>query len=206
MLLQKANELGFLGISIPTEYGGMELDFNTESYFFEQLGIAHSFALTLGAHIGIGTLPILYFGNDEQKQKYLPRIATGELKAAYCLTEPTSGSDALSAKTNAVLSNDGTYYSLNGQKMWITNGGFADLFTVFAKIDGEHFTAFLVDANSEGIRLGEEENKMGIKGSSTRQVFFENVKIPLENVLGEIGKGHRIAFNTTLDIILCMHQ
>ena len=195
-LLEKAEKLGFLGISIPAEYGGMELDFNTETYFFEQLGIAHSFALSLGAHIGIGTLPILYFGTEEQKKKYLPMIACGKTKAAYCLTEPTSGSDALSAKTKAVLNKEGTHYILNGQKMWITNGGFSDLFTVFVQVDGSHFTAFLVDAHSKGVRLGEEEKKMGIKGSSTRQVFFENVEVPIENVLGEIGKGHRIAFNT----------
>jgi len=195
-LLEKAEKLGFLGISIPAEYGGMELDFNTETYFFEQLGIAHSFALSLGAHIGIGTLPILYFGTEAQKKRYLPMIACGKIKAAYCLTEPTSGSDALSAKTKAVLNKEGSHYILNGQKMWITNGGFSDLFTVFVQVDGSHFTAFLVDAHSKGVRLGEEEKKMGIKGSSTRQVFFENVEVPVENVLGEIGKGHRIAFNT----------
>jgi len=195
-LLEKAEKLGFLGISIPAEYGGMELDFNTETYFFEQLGIAHSFALSLGAHIGIGTLPILYFGTEAQKKKYLPMIACGKTKAAYCLTEPTSGSDALSAKTKAVLNKEGSHYILNGQKMWITNGGFSDLFTVFVQVDGSHFTAFLVDAHSKGVRLGEEEKKMGIKGSSTRQVFFENVEVPVENLLGEIGKGHRIAFNT----------
>ncbi len=193
-LLDKAGELGLLGISVPEEYEGMDYDFLTSMLTTEVLGSAHSFSVALLAHTGIGTLPLLYFGTKEQKEKYLPKLATGEWKAAYCLTEPCCGSDALGAKTKAVLSEDGKYYILNGQKIFITNAGFADLFTVFAKIDGEHFTGFLVEANSEGIELGPEEKKMGIKGSSTRPVFFNDVKVPVENVLGEIGKGHRIAF------------
>ncbi len=194
-LLDKAGELGFLGISIPEEYEGMGLDFLTSMLTTEVLGSAHSFSVAILAHTGIGTLPLLYFGTKEQKEKYLPKLATGEYKAAYCLTEPCCGSDALSGKTKAVLSEDGKHYIINGQKIFITNAGFADLFTVFAKVDGEHFTAFLVEANTPGIELGEEEKKMGIKGSSTRPVFFNDVKVPVENVLGEIGKGHKIAFN-----------
>lgn len=194
-LLNMAGELGILGAAVPEQYGGMGIDANTEAFLTEVLGSYGSLGVSLAAHTGIGTLPILYFGTEAQKQKYLPKLATGELKAAYCLTEPGSGSDALGAKTTAVLSQDGTYYTLDGQKMWITNAGFADLFTVFAKIDGEKFTAFLVDSKSEGLTLGAEEEKMGIKGSSTRQVFLDNVKVPAENVLGEIGKGHKIAFN-----------
>ncbi|MEP7129321.1 MAG: acyl-CoA dehydrogenase family protein, partial [Chitinophagales bacterium] len=159
------------------------------------LGDAGSLGVSISAHSGIGTLPILYFGTEEQKKKYLPRLATGELKAAYCLTEPGSGSDALAAKTSAVLSDDKKSWIINGQKMWITNGGFADLFIVFAKINGEQFTGFIVEANTPGLSRGEEEQKMGIKGSSTRQIFFQDVKIPVENLLGEAGKGHLIAFN-----------
>jgi len=184
-----------LGASIPEQYGGMEVDFNTDSAINEEIGKGHSWSVAFAAHTGIGTLPILYFGTEAQKTQYLPDLVTGKLKAAYCLTEPGSGSDALGAKTKAVLTDDGKHYVLNGQKMWITNGGFADVFTVFAKIDGEKFTGFIVDAKSEGISLGSEEDKLGIKGSSTRQVFFNNVKVPAENVLGEIGKGHKIAFN-----------
>jgi alkylation response protein AidB-like acyl-CoA dehydrogenase len=194
-LLDKAAELGLLGTAIPEEYGGMGLDFNTNSIVIEEFGGGHAFSISMGAHTGIGTLPILYFGNEEQKQKYLPKLVTGELKAAYCLTEPGSGSDALAAKTKAVLSEDGKHYILNGQKMWISNGGFADVFVVFAKIDGDKFTGFIVDANLEGVSRGAEEKKMGIKGSSTRQIFFNNVKVPVDNLLGEIGKGHKIAFN-----------
>lgn len=194
-LLEEAGELGLLGASLPEEYGGMGIDFNSETVMTEELGASQSWGVAFAAHTGIGTLPIYYFGTDAQKQKYLPGMATGKIKAAYCLTEPDSGSDALAAKTKATLSEDGKYYLLNGQKMWITNGGFADVFTVFAKIDGQHFTAFIVDANSDGITLGDEEIKLGIKGSSTRQIFFENVKVPVENLLGEIGKGHKIAFN-----------
>lgn len=194
-LLDEAGALGILGASLPEEYGGMGIDFNSESVLSEELGKAHSFGVSAAAHTGIGTLPILYYGTDEQKNKYLPKLATGEMKAAYCLTEPDSGSDALAAKTRADLSEDGKHYIINGQKMWITNAGFADVFTVFAKIGGEHFTGFIIEADREGVTLGDEEIKLGIKGSSTRQVFFENVKIPVENLLGEPGKGHRIAFN-----------
>jgi alkylation response protein AidB-like acyl-CoA dehydrogenase len=194
-LLEKMGELGLLGAHIPVEYGGTELDTNTNTVISEVFGPAGSFIVSFAAHTGIGMLPLLYFGTEEQKQKYLPRLASGEMKAAYCLTEPGSGSDALAAKTRADLSADGSHYLLNGQKMWISNAGFADLFIVFAKIGGEKFTGFLVERNSPGLTLGEEEAKLGIKGSSTRQVFFENVKVPAENVLGEIGKGHLIAFN-----------
>jgi len=194
-LIDKAGELGLLGVAIPEQYGGFGKDFITSILMTEVLGAGHSFSVAMAAHTGIGTLPILYFGNDAQKEKYLPKLATGEWKGSYCLTEPGSGSDALAAKTKAVLSEDGKYYILNGQKMWITNAGFADVFTVFAQVDGDKFTGFIVEKSFEGISLGEEEHKMGIKGSSTRQVFFSDCKVPLENVLGEIGKGHLIAFN-----------
>lgn len=194
-LLKESADLGLLGATIPEEYGGMSVDLATDTIINEEIGKGHSWAAAFAAHTGIGTLPILYYGTTEQKNKYLPGLVDGSIKAAYCLTEPGSGSDALGAKTKAVLSADGKYYVLNGQKMWITNGGFADIFTVFAKIDGDKFTGFIVDAKSEGISLGSEEDKLGIKGSSTRQVFFQNVKVPAENVLGEIGKGHKIAFN-----------
>ncbi len=194
-LLDKAGELGLLGVAIPEQYGGFGKDFITSILMTEVLGAGHSFSVAMAAHTGIGTLPILYFGNDEQKEKYLPKLATGEWKGSYCLTEPGSGSDALAAKTKAVLSEDGKHYILNGQKMWITNAGFADVFTVFAQVDGDKFTGFIVEKSFEGISLGEEEHKMGIKGSSTRQVFFNDCKVPVENVLGEIGKGHLIAFN-----------
>ena len=194
-LMDKAGELGLLGVSIPEEYDGFGKDFLTSMLITEKLGKGHSFAVGFAAHTGIGTLPLLYFGTEDQKAKYLPKLATGEWKASYCLTEPGSGSDALAAKTTAVLSDDGSHYILNGQKIWITNAGFANLFTVFAKIDGEQFTGFLVEADAEGISLGDEEHKMGIKGSSTRAVFFSDVKVPVENVLGEIGRGHKIAFN-----------
>jgi alkylation response protein AidB-like acyl-CoA dehydrogenase len=194
-LLDKMGELGLLGAHMPAEYGGMELDTNTNTIISEQIGPSGSMAVPFAAHIGIGMLPIFYFGTEEQKQRYLPQLATGALKACYCLTEPGSGSDALAAKTKAVLSEDGSHYLLTGQKMWITNAGFADIFIVFAKIDGEHFTGFIVERGSEGLSVGAEEPKMGIKGSSTRQVFFDNAKVPVDNVLGEIGKGHLIAFN-----------
>ncbi|MFN8277816.1 MAG: acyl-CoA dehydrogenase family protein [Chitinophagales bacterium] len=194
-LMEESAELGLLGASVPEEYGGMGVDLVTDSVINEEIGKGHSFAAAFAAHTGIGTLPILYYGTEEQKNKYLPGLVSGKLKASYCLTEPGSGSDALGAKTKAVLSDDGKHYILNGQKMWITNAGFADLFTVFAKIDGTQFTGFIVDAKAEGISLGAEEDKLGIKGSSTRQVFFNNVKVPVENILGEIGKGHKIAFN-----------
>ncbi|MFN8266689.1 MAG: acyl-CoA dehydrogenase family protein [Chitinophagales bacterium] len=194
-LLAKAGELGLLSTAIPETYGGMNQDVITGCIIAEEYGRTGSFATTSICHIGIGTLPTLYFGNEAQKEKYLPKLATGEWAASYCLTEPSSGSDALGAKTTATLSEDGKHWILNGQKMWITNAGFADLFTVFAKIDGKEFTAFLVEAGTPGLTLGAEEDKMGIKGSSTRQVFFENCQIPVENLLGERGKGHLIAFN-----------
>jgi len=193
-LLEKAGELGLLATSIPEKYEGFGKDFNTSLLLTEVVGAGHSFAVALAAHTGIGTLPILYFGTEEQKKKYLPKLASGEWKASYCLTEPGSGSDALAAKTKAVLSADGSHYILNGQKMWITNAGFADTFVVFAQIDGDKFTGFIVE-KGEGVSLGNEEHKMGIKGSSTRQVFFNDCKVPKENILGEIGKGHLIAFN-----------
>jgi alkylation response protein AidB-like acyl-CoA dehydrogenase len=195
-LMEKAGELGLLGAHMPEEYGGMALDTNTNTLIGEELGHGGgSFDTTFAAHIGIGMLPILYFGTEAQRKQYLPGLRSGELKAAYCLTEPGSGSDALAAKTRAELSDDGSFYTLNGQKMWISNAGFADVFIVFAKIGGEQFTGFIVDAKTPGLTLGEEEHKLGIKGSSTRQVFFENAPVPVENVLGDIGKGHLIAFN-----------
>jgi alkylation response protein AidB-like acyl-CoA dehydrogenase len=193
-LLDKAGELGLLATSIPEAYGGFGKDFNTSLLITEVVGAGHSFAVALAAHTGIGMLPILYFGNEAQKQKYLPKLSSGEWKASYCLTEPGSGSDALAAKTKAILSEDGKHYILNGQKMWITNAGFANVFVVFAQIDGDKFTGFIVE-KGEGLSLGNEEHKMGIKGSSTRQVFLNDCKVPVENVLGEIGKGHLIAFN-----------
>ena len=193
-LLDKSGELGLLGTSIPEKYNGFGKDFNTSLLITETVGAGHSFAVALAAHTGIGTLPILYFGTEAQKTKYLPKLSTGELKASYCLTEPGSGSDALAAKTKAILSPDGKHYILNGQKMWITNAGFADVFIVFAQVDGDKFTGFIVE-KGEGLTLGNEEHKMGIKGSSTRQVFFNDCKVPVENILGQIGKGHLIAFN-----------
>lgn len=194
-LLDKAGKQGLLGTSIPEEYGGLGKDFVTSTLVNEGLGSGFSFSVALAAHTGIGTLPILYFGTDAQKQKYIPKLTTGEWKGSYGLTEPNSGSDALSAKTTAKLSDDGKYYLLNGQKCWITNGGFADVYTVFAKVDGDKFTAFIVDRGIEGFTQGAEEHKMGIKGSSTVQLYFQDAKVPVENVLGEIGKGHIIAFN-----------
>jgi len=194
-LLDKAGELGLLGATFPEKYGGLNEDFVTATLINEALGGGHSFAVAMAAHNGIGSLPILYFGTEEQKQKYIPKLATGELKGAYALTEPNAGSDALSGKTSARLTDDGKHYLINGQKIWITNAGFADIFTVFAKVDGDKFSAFIVERGTEGLSFGEEEHKMGIKGSSTRQVFFENCKVPAENLLGETGRGHIIAFN-----------
>ena len=194
-LFEEAGEFGFLGANIPEEYGGMGVDFNTESFIAAEFGSTGSWCVTYTCHIGIGTLPLFYYGSEELKAKYLPQVVSGKMKAAYCLTEPGSGSDALGAKTKAILSDDGEHYIITGQKMWITNAGFADVFTVFAQVDGDKFTGFLVPADTPNIRLGAEEEKMGIRGSSTRQVFFEGVKIPKKNVLGEIGKGHKIAFN-----------
>jgi alkylation response protein AidB-like acyl-CoA dehydrogenase len=194
-LLQKAGEQGLLSTSFPEEYGGLGKDFVTSTIVNEYLGAGHSFSVAVSAHTGIGTLPILYFGNEAQKQKYIPKLISGEWTGAYGLTEPNSGSDALGAKTSARLSEDGKYYLLNGQKCWITNGGFADIYTVFAKVDGDKFTGFIVERGFEGFTQGPEEHKMGIKGSSTVQLYFQDCKVPVENVLGEIGKGHKIAFN-----------
>ena len=195
VLLKKLGDLGILGTHMPEQYGGMQMDPNTNSLVLEAVGPTGAFSTTIGAHTGIGMLPILYFGTEEQKQKYLPELISGDKVASYCLTEPSSGSDALAAKTRADLSDDGTHYLINGQKMWITNAGFADVFIVFAKIDGKDFTGFILEKGMPGLTLGAEEKKLGIKGSSTRQVFFENVKVPVENLLGEKGQGHLIAFN-----------
>lgn len=194
-LVQKAGEQGLLATSFPEEYGGLGKDFITSTIVNEYLGAGHSFSVAISAHTGIGTLPILYFGNEAQKQKYIPKLISGEWTGAYGLTEPNSGSDALGAKTTARLSEDGKYYILNGQKCWITNGGFADVYNVFAKIDGDKFTCFIIEKGFEGFTQGPEEHKMGIKGSSTVQLYFQDCKVPVENVLGEIGKGHKIAFN-----------
>jgi alkylation response protein AidB-like acyl-CoA dehydrogenase len=188
--------LGLLGTSVPEEYGGFGMDFNTSMLVAEACGGGHSFAVALSAHTGIGTLPIVYYGTEEQKKEYLPKLASGEWKAAYCLTEPDSGSDANAAKTKAKLNAAGTHYVLNGQKMWITNGGFADLFIVFAKIDDDKkLTAFLVEKTFPGISMNEEEHKMGIKGSSTRQIFFTDCEVPVENLLYEREGGFKIAVN-----------
>lgn len=194
-LMEKAGEMGLLSASVPEELNGMGKDFITSTLVSEALGGGYSFSVAMSAHAGIGTLPILYFGTEEQKKKYIPKLATGEWKGSYGLTEPGSGSDALGAKSTAKLSSDGKYYILNGQKSWITNGGFADVYTVFAKIDGEKFTAFILERGMEGFTQGQEEHKMGIKGSSTVQLYFQDCKVPVENVLGEIGKGEVIAFN-----------
>jgi alkylation response protein AidB-like acyl-CoA dehydrogenase len=195
-ILDKAGELGLLGTSVPTELGGFGMDFNTTMLVAEVIGGGHSVAVALSAHTGIGTLPILYYGNDAQKQKYIPKLASGEWKAAYCLTEPDSGSDANSGKTKAVLSADGKHYVINGQKMWITNGGFADIYVVFAKIDNDkNLSAFIVEKAFGGITMNEEEKKMGIKGSSTRQIFFNDCKVPVENLLSERENGFKIAVN-----------
>jgi len=194
-LVTKAGEQGLLASSFPEEYGGLGKDFVTSTIVNEYLGAGHSFSVAIAAHTGIGTLPILYFGTAEQKQKYIPKLISGEWAGAYGLTEPNSGSDALGAITTAKLSADGKYYILNGQKCWITNGGFAQVYTVFAKVDGDKFTGFIVERGTDGFTQGPEENKMGIKGSSTVQLYFQDCKVPVENVLGEIGKGHKIAFN-----------
>lgn len=195
-ILDKAGELGLLGTSIPQELGGFGMDFNTTMLVAEVIGAGHSVAVALSAHTGIGTLPILYYGNESQKQKYIPKLATGEYKAAYCLTEPDSGSDANSGKTKATLSSDGKHYIINGQKMWITNGGFADVYVVFAKIDNDkNLSAFIVEKAFGGITMNEEEKKMGIKGSSTRQIFFNDCKVPVENLLSERENGFKIAVN-----------
>lgn len=195
-IMDKAAELGMLGINIPEQYGGFEKDFLTGMLATESIGAGNSFAVSVAAHTGIGTLPILYYGNDAQKAKYLPKLATGEWKACYCLTEPSAGSDANSGKTKAVLTADKKFYALNGQKMWITNSGFADVFIVFAKIDDDkNLSAFIVEKGFGGITLNPEEHKMGIKGSSTRQVFFNDCKVPVENLLSERENGFKIAVN-----------
>ncbi|WP_128894016.1 acyl-CoA dehydrogenase family protein [Longirhabdus pacifica] len=194
-LMRQAGELGLLGADVPEEYGGLALDKVSSGIIAETMARTASFSLSVGAHTGIGTGPIIFFGNDDQKAKYLPLLATGEKIAAYCLTEPGSGSDAMAAKTTATLSEDGQHYILNGSKVYITNGAFADIFIVYAKIDGEKFTGFIVEKEYEGFKIGAEEKKMGIKGSSTVPLYFEDMKVPVENVLGEIGKGHLIAFN-----------
>jgi alkylation response protein AidB-like acyl-CoA dehydrogenase len=194
-LLKKAGDLGLSGAEIPEAYGGLELDKVTAAIIADHMAKYAGFATTWGAHTGIGLLPIVYFGTEEQKKKYLPRLATGEIVGAYALSEATSGSDALNCRARAVLSPDGKHYVLNGEKMWITNAGFADLFTVFAKIDGEKFSAFLVERTFTGFSTGAEEHKMGIRGSSTCPVILNDCKVPVENLLGEIGKGHVIAFN-----------
>ena len=193
-LLVKAGELDLLRVDIPEAYGGLGLDKVSSAYVGEQIGILPSFAGSLGAHTTIGTLPIVYFGNEWQKERYLPKLASGEMIGAYALTEPGSGSDALAASTKATLTKDGKHYLLNGQKMWITNGGFADLFTIFAKVDGEQFTAFIVEREM-GVVSGREEPKLGLDGSSTTALILDNVKVPVENVLGTIGQGHKVAFN-----------
>lgn len=195
-LLKKAGELGLLGLAVPEEYGGFEQPFLTVMKANEVLGAAHSYSVAIMAHTGIGTLPILYYGNDDQRSRYIPSLASGDLMAAYCLTEPGAGSDANSGRTKAVPSADGSYYILNGQKMWITNGGFADIQTVFAKIENDRvLSAFIVERNWEGVSMNPEEKKMGIKGSSTRQIFYNDVKVPSENLLGKRGEGFRIALN-----------
>jgi len=194
-LLKHAGELGLLGTDVPEEYGGLGLDKITSALIAEKMSRAGGFSISHGAHVGIGSLPIVLFGNEEQKQKYLPKLATGELLAAYALTEPGSGSDALGAKTTAKLNETGTHYILNGEKQWITNAGFADVFVVYAKVDGEKFTAFIVERKFPGVSTGAEEKKMGIKSSSTRTLILEDVPVPVENVLGEVGRGHVIAFN-----------
>jgi len=194
-LMRKAGELGLLGADVPEAYGGLGLDKVSSTLINEKLTKASAFALSIGAHVGIGTLPIVYFGTEEQKQKYLPSLVTAEKIAAYCLTEPSSGSDALGAKTTAVLSEDGQHYVLNGTKQFITNAGFADIFIVYAKVNGKDFSTFIVERTMEGVSIGPEEKKMGIKGSSTCPLILEDVKVPVENLLWEVGKGHLIAFN-----------
>ncbi|WP_249871205.1 acyl-CoA dehydrogenase family protein [Oceanobacillus saliphilus] len=194
-LLKKAGELGLLGADVPEQYGGLALDKISSSLITEKFSRAGGFSISHGGHVGIGSLPIVFFGNDQQKEKYLPKLATGELLAAYALTEPSSGSDALGAKTTAKLNDAGTHYLLNGEKQWITNSAFADVFIVYAKIDGEHFSAFIVERDFPGVSTGVEEKKMGIKSSSTRTLILEDVEVPVENLLGEKGRGHIIAFN-----------
>ena len=194
-LINQAAELGLLGILVPERHDGLELDVTTQMLVAEAMGSYASFSTTYGAHSGIGTLPLVFFGTEDQQRRYLPRMVTGELLAAYCLSEPQAGSDSQNSLTRAELSPDGRHYVLNGQKMWISNGAWADLYTVFAKVDGEKFTAFLVERAFDGVKPGAEEHKMGLRGSSTTALYLDNVRVPVENVLGEIGRGHVIAFN-----------
>ena len=194
-LMKKAGEIGLLGGGVPEEYGGSGLDRVSSTVLSEKISSYGSFSVSIGAHSGIGTLPIVYFGTEEQKKKYLPKLATGEWLASYCLSEPQAGSDAQNSRTRAVLSPEGSHWILNGQKMWITNGGFADVFTVFAKVDGEKFSAFIVERGFPGFSVGAEEKKMGLRGSSTTPIFFENCRVPRENLLHQIGRGHIVAFN-----------
>ena len=194
-LLKSAGDIGLLGADVPEEYGGLALDKVSSALIAEKMSRAGGFSITHGAHVGIGSLPIVLFGNEDQKQKYLPKLATGELIAAYALTEPGSGSDALGAKTTAKLNAEGTHFVLNGEKQWITNAGFADVFVVYAKIDGDKFSAFIVEREYSGVSVGAEEKKMGIKSSSTRTLILQDAQVPAENLLGEVGRGHVIAFN-----------
>src|SRR5689334_16668806 len=194
-LLKKGSDLGLCSVDIPEQYGGMELDKVSSAIVADYIAKSGSFSVSFGAHVGIGTLPIVYFGTEEQKQKYLPKLATSEWIGAYALSESSSGSDALNARTKAVLSPDGKHYILNGEKMWITNAHFADMFIIFAKIDGEKFTAFIVEKTFPGFSVGAEEHKLGIRGSSTAPLILNDCQVPVENVLGDIGKGHIIAFN-----------
>ena len=194
-LIRSSAEIGLLGVLVPERYDGLEMDMTTQMLVDESIGPYASYSTTYGAHASIGTLPIVFFGNEQQREKYLPRLVTAELLGAYCLSEPQTGSDALATLTTAELSPDGRHYVLNGQKMWISNGGWADLYTVFAKVSGEQFTAFLVERSWDGVTPGAEERKLGLHGSSTTALYLDNVRVPVENVLGEIGRGHVIAFN-----------
>ncbi len=194
-LIEQSAELGLLGVLVPERHDGLGMDITTQMLVSECLGTYASFSTTYGAHSGIGTLPIVFFGTEEQKERYLPKLVTAELLAAYCLSEPQAGSDSLASLTRAELTTDSRHYVLNGQKMWISNGGWADLYTVFAKVDGEKFTAFLVERSWEGVKPGAEEHKMGLRGSSTTALYLDNVRVPVQNVLGQVGRGHVIAFN-----------
>ena len=194
-LMRELGELGLLGIDVPEEYGGMELDKVTSAVAIQNLSIAGSFSVTVSAHVSIGTLPLVWYGTEQQKKKYLPKLASGEWIAAYALSESSAGSDAMNIRTRATLTPDGKHYLLNGEKMWISNAGMASLFTIFAKIDGEKMTAFLVEAGTPGLTVGSEEHKLGIRGSSTCPLVLADCKVPVENLLGQPGKGHQIAFN-----------
>src|SRR6201997_810078 len=194
-LLKKAGDLGLMAVDVPEAYGGLAMDKVTSAIIADRMSVVASFTVAFSAHVGIGTLPIVWYGTDAQKQKYLPKLGTGEWIGAYALSESSSASDAMNCRTRAVLSPDGSHYVLNGEKMWITNSGFADLFTVFAKVDGEKFSAFLIERNTPGFSVGSEEHKLGIRGSSTCPLILADCQVPVENLLGEIGKGHHIAFN-----------